>query len=452
MHSVARSAVAPLYLVACLTLGGSAQGIWANAILQIAGLGILVWVASTKAGEPLPKSARTLLLIAIAAVCVVGLQDIPLPTSLWEHSRRARILDDYRQLGRPLSFMPISLTPYASLSALLCLIPPLAMFCAVLRLDAHRRTWLAGALLIGTITGSALAGLQVASPGETSPWYLYRETNRGLGVGFFANANHMASLQIISLPFVAALAATTRRGDIQRDSVSLVILAAALLLIVVGIGLNGSLAGYALLVPVTAASALIVLPRGNKYRAWLAAGAAISVVAAVAGLATSSVGATKLGQGASASLQSRQEILRTTATAIGDFMPWGSGLGSFVPVYRLYESPDSVTLEYVVHAHNDYAELTLELGVWGLLLIFVFLAWWASAVRGAWFEAENDPFARAASIASTAVLLHSLVDFPLRTAAISACFAMCLAFLGDRRTPPRSDVDDLRPTRHLVIA
>jgi len=40
----------------------------------------------------------------------------------------------------------------------------------------------------------------------------------------------------------------------------------------------------------------------------------------------------------------------------------------------------------------------------------------------------------------------------VRTAAISACFAMCLALLADRRTqPPRREAQDLRPTRHLVI-
>jgi O-antigen ligase len=132
-------------------------------------------------------------------------------------------------------------------------------------------------------------------------------------------------------------------------------------------------------------------------------------------------------------------------------MPLGSGLGSFLKVYRLYERPDAVTSEYVIHAHNDYAELTLELGVAGIILILLFLGWWGNRVWAVWKEGEGGPFARAASIASGAVLVHSLVDFPLRTAAISACFAMCLALLADRKTPARQEVADLRPTRHLVI-
>ena len=441
--------MAPLYLFACLILGGSAQGIWQNAVLQLAGLGIILWVAITGAGDPIPKPAKGLLLIAMAAVALVILQDVPLPSSIWAHGVRGRIFAGYQQLGRPLPTLPVSLTPYQSLSVLLSGIPPLAMFCAVTRVGADRRSWLVLALLGGSLLGIMLGALQVASPGAASPWYLYRDTNHGVAVGFFANANHMASLLVIAVPFLAAIAAGLRRSSVQRYSAIVSIAAAALLLLVAGIALNGSLAGYALSVPVAAASALIVLPRTNRLRGWLAAGAAVSVVVAVAGLAMTSIGASRLGAGGS--LESRQEILHTTGRAIADFMPWGSGLGSFVRVYRLYESADAVTSEYVVHAHNDYAELTLELGVGGVALILLFLAWWGAAARNAWTAAENDPFARAASIASATVLLHSLVDFPLRTAAISACFAMCLALLADRRAPARRESDDLRPTRHLVI-
>ena len=35
-----------------------------------------------------------------------------------------------------------------------------------------------------------------------SPWYLYRYSNFGIATGFFANSNHMASLLVVSIPFV----------------------------------------------------------------------------------------------------------------------------------------------------------------------------------------------------------------------------------------------------------
>lgn len=450
MPSLVKSSVAPAYLLACLILGGSAQGIWQNTLLQLAGLGIIAWAAAT-GDDPLPKSAQALMLILIAAFVVVVLQLIPLPTSLWAHGLRMRIAEGYSLLGRPVPSLPLSLTPYASLSTLLAIIPPLAMFCAILRLGAFRASWLAAALLAGAVAGITLGALQVVAPGAASPWYLYHETNRGVAVGFFANANHMADLLVCGLPFIAALAAGGRSRNIQRYSALLIILAGAALLLVVGIALNGSLAGYTLAVPAIAASILIVAPAQRSVRVPVAIIAGLALVAAVAAMASTSIGSSRIGQEASGSVESRQEILKTTGRAIRDTMPFGSGLGSFVKVYPLYESADHVTPEYVVHAHNDYAELALELGLAGVLLIGVFLAWWMAAARAGWRTGGGGPYARAASIASAVILVHSVVDFPLRTAAISATFAMCLALLINRRPAQRQDPADLRPARHLVV-
>lgn len=450
MPSAAKSLVAPVYLFACLLLGGSAQGIWQNMVLQLAGLGIIAW-ASISGEDPLPKAARTLLLILIAGLAVVVLQLVPLPPAIWAHGMRARVAEGYALLGQPVPWLPLSLTPYATLNSLLGIIPPLAVFCAVLRLGAFRASWLAAALLAGAVAGIVLGALQVAAPGPTSPWYLYRDTNRGVAVGFFANANHMADLLVVTLPFLAALAVAGRSRNIQRFSALLALLAGAFIVIVVGIVLNGSLGGYVLAVPSIVVSALIVAQPSPKQRTPLAAMAALALVLAIVAISSTSIGSSRIGEEASGSVQSRAEILRTTGKAIGEAMPLGSGLGSFRPVYRLYESLDRVGPEYVIHAHNEYAELVLELGIAGAALIVAFLAWWVIATRSAWRVGGGGVYARAASIASAMILVHSLVDFPLRTAAISAAFSMCLALLIDRRPEQRQDSSDLRPTRHLVV-
>ena len=447
MPSAAKSAVAPLYLLACLLLGGSAQGIWQNMVLQLVGAGIIAWAALEPSPDPLPLPARRLLLLAIVAIAVIALQQVPLPASLWAHGPRGRVVQDYQLLGHPASSMSISLTPYESLSSMFGLIPPLAMFCAIVQLKAFRPSWLAAALLGGTATGVILGGLQVVSSGQVSSWYLYADTSIGVGVGFFANANHMASLLVFALPFIAAIAAAGKSTNVQRYSALLTVLAALTVLLVAGIALSGSLAGYLLAVPVIAASALILLPPSSRWRHGIAILAALAMIVGVGALTTSELGGKKLG----GSVESRSVILKTTSHAISDFMPLGSGLGSFLRVYRLYESPESVTSEYVIHAHNDYAELALELGIPGIVLMLLFLGWWAKAVGAVWRKAEGSAFTRAATIATAAVLIHSLVDFPLRTAAIDAAFAMGLALMADRRPPPRQDAADLRPTRHLVV-
>jgi O-antigen ligase len=447
----ARVVVAPLYLFACLVLGGSAQGIWQNMALQLAGLGLIAWAAGANSGSIAPP-ARHVLWIAMLGLAIIALQLIPLPASLWPGiGARSRIADGFRVLGLEVPDAPLSLTPYLTLNSMLGVIPPLAIYCAMVRLKAYRGEWIALALVAGTVAGILLGALQVASPSGSSPWYLYRDTNPGAAVGFFANANHMASLLVITIPFLAAIAATGKRGNVQRYSAIIALCVGSALVILVGLALNGSLAGYGLALPVLAASALILLGPGSRLRLWALVLAALLVATSVAVLETVPIGGTKFDQEASTSVQSRAEILETTSRALHDFMPFGTGLGSFRDVYHLYEKPSDVTTVYVVHVHNDYVEVALETGLAGVLVVFLLLSWWTLAVWRVWRTAEAGPFSRAASIASAAILIHSLVDFPLRTAAIAACFGMCLALLADRRTSPLKDPSDLRPPRHVKI-
>ena len=193
------------------------------------------------------------------------------------------------------------------------------------------------------------------------------------------------------------------------------------------------------------------MPPESRLRRWAVLLSAFLLVGAIAALSSSDIGSEKIGAHATSAVQSRADILATSGKALRDFMPFGSGLGSFVDVYPMYEDPAAVGGTYVIHAHNDYVEVALEMGVAGILLMIAFLAWWGAAVRRLWQSNEAGAFSRAASIASAAILAHSLVDFPLRTAAISACFGLCVALLADRRAPQIAHDDDLRPTRHLVF-
>ena len=82
--------------------------------------------------------------------------------------------------------------------------------------------------------------------------------------------------------------------------------------------------------------------------------------------------------------------------------------------------------------------------------MLLFLAWWGATVWQVGRSQAFDQYAQAGVIASGAILVHSAVDFPLRTAAIGALFAASLALMivSKRRVDGKAD---LRPTRHLVI-
>jgi O-antigen ligase len=450
-----RAAVAPLYLLLCLTLGGSAQGIWANLVLQLLGLAVLASAALARPIEPWPKAQTSLFACALAAVALIGLQLVPLPPAIWQHlGGRETVADGFDVLGLQQPWLPVSLTPYDSIAMLPIIVPPLALLAAMWRLGS-RPLWLILALVAGTVGGILLGALQISSADPTtSPWYLYSRTNYGVATGFFANANHMATLLVITLPFLAALLAAARRdgGNVQRYSAAFALVAGAALVIAVGLAINGSLAGYGLAIPVVAASVMILFPRRTSMGRWIAIGVAVLAVAVAGAISLSPVGGSGRAQ-ASSSVLTRQEIMSTTARAAGDFLPLGSGLGSFRRVYALYEDHQRPDLTAVVnHAHNDYLELALETGLPGILILIAFLIWWGRAAWRAWVSPEQLPYAKAAAVASAAILVHSLVDFPLRTAAISACFAMCLGVLAASRPKPERDRSDLRPARHIVIS
>jgi O-antigen ligase len=445
---------APIYLFLCLLLGGSAQGVFANMFLQLLGLGLLAWAALISRPEQASRVERRLYVIILLTLLLVAIQLVPLPSSIWPHlGGRAEIAGGYAVLDIPIPWLPVSLAPYDSLATVLTLIPPLALMMVILR-TGTRSLWLVAALLAGLIGGILLGVLQVSNLGDgASPWYLYPETNVGVATGFFANANHMATLLVISIPFLAALVVSARKRSVQRYSGTLVLVAAAGVVVIVGIALNGSLAGYGLAVPVILASILLVLPRRSRARGWLAIAAGIFLAAAIAWLTFMPVGSSAIRSETHTSVQSRQEILATSLSATRAFMPFGSGLGTFRSVYALYEDHDRLDpTTSVNHAHDDYVELAMETGVPGILLIALFVAWWAAAALQTWRTGDSGAYRRAAAIASAAILVHSIVDFPLRTAAIATCFAMCLAIMiRSRPTPATTGASDIRPTRHVVI-
>lgn len=442
-----KPAIAPAYLFLCLVVGGSAQGHWGNAFLRLIAIGLIIWALLQ--AKPLARSSRQLLALVALALLVVALQLVPLPMSMWaDLPGRGQFMEGFRLLGQDPGALPASLAPYQSLSTVLALLPPLGMLAAIVGLRAYSTIWLVAALIGGTVAGVLLGILQVSSADpENSAWYLYRHSNFGVATGFFANANHMASLLLTAIPFIAALGVTIwdRAKDARIRTPALALVGGGLLLLVLGLVLNRSLAGYGLGVPVILASLLMLFGSRIKIVGSALIGVGLASVAAIAMLWVSPV-----RQHAASSVSTRQPIYANSVDLVGEYAPLGSGLGTYQQVYRLTERPESVDTVHVNHAHNDYLELAVELGIPGMLLILLFLTWWAVAVSRMLRSPAADEFAMAGAIASGAILLHSAVDYPLRTAAMAAVFAMCIGLILQSRRTAHSD-RDLRPARHIKV-
>jgi O-antigen ligase len=176
-------------------------------------------------------------------------------------------------------------------------------------------------------------------------------------------------------------------------------------------------------------AAWIASGRGRPTPALLGmAGAIAAAVCAVAVLALPPVLARFEIQSAP---ETRFEAWPTIADAAQTWLPLGSGIGSFDTVYRSVEPLDRLGPLYLNQAHNDYLETWLEAGWPGVALIIAFLVWYGRRLWAAWrapTSRERD-FQRAASIALLIMLVHSAVDYPLRTVFLAMMFAVCAAIL-----------------------
>lgn len=431
-----RQAVVPAYLLACLVLGGAnAAGFLPNLLLQIAALPLIGWSLWQLSIEASPRRNRGSIVLLALLVTLMLVQLLPLPPAIWTLlPGRASVVQGYHLLGVPLPWLPWTLAPAGTVANLLWLLPAFATLLCISVLGAFRGRWIAGVVIAVTLASVVAGALQVIG-GSDGGLYFYQITNPGQAVGFFANSNHNATLLLISIPFLAALQATLLDHSASPRSASAIrlLISGGFAIIVVGLVINSSLAGIGLGVPVALGTWLVFGRQSGALRwaltaATLLASAATLVVIIVGPLHNNLIGI----QQSNVEL-SRQTSFRLTLRAAGEYFPAGSGIGSFQPIYHTQEPLASVTSTYMNHAHSDWLELLLETGLPGMALVLIFLIWWMRRARAIWRAEERDYYARAAIIASAAMLLHSSVDYPLRTAALSAAFAACIGLMSGVR-------------------
>jgi O-antigen ligase len=431
-------------MVACLLLGGGTRaGFLSDAIIQLAAIPVLLMGLYRLPDLPSARHLRWPLLFCLAMVLVPVLQLIPLPPSVWTALPTGEAAaETFQLLGRELPWMPLSASPDATWLSLLSLLPPLAIFLSTAVLGYRERRALSLILLaVGLI--SVFLGLAQVAEGPASSLRFFEVTNPSEAVGFFANRNHFSAALYAFTMFAAAwtVEAATPSGEAgaQLDTrwiVSLVASFTVLVILVAAQAIARSRAGLGLtIVALLAAMALAFCDRRNSTgvtpaRLMLAAIALAMVFAAQFALYR------VLERFADDPLKdSRLTLTRVTAEAAQRYMPFGSGMGTFVPVYALQQRPEDAPYEaYANRAHNDFAELWLETGVPGLALMAIFLVWLVVRVLQVWRRSapvsEIDlSIARAATVVIALLLAHSAVDYPLRTGAMMAILAFACGLL-----------------------
>lgn len=426
--------IMPAWIALCVILGGaSAGGVLANLALQVVAAAVIAWTMWSGAFQPLARGERALWWLVGLTVLWIGVTLIPLPPSMWTLlPGRGPVAEGYALMDMALPWLPISLSDDRSLRSALWLLVPIATYLLARDIGPRATRWTL-TMVAALAIGSLMLGLAQMIGGPESPLRFYAITNRTQPVGFFSNGNHFATLMVVSLPLAAAWLRGAR-DDRSPKLVPLALFAMLAIVIATALVLNGSIAGLGLFVPAAIGGLAILLgwPRGGSVGG-LSALAGIGLVA-VAGVVAVAVNLGAIDTKFDDLPTSRAVATPVTMAAAVDHLTVGTGLGSFAQIYAAREPGELVSRTWMNHAHNDVAEMLLELGVPGAIAMLFLLFLVLRMTWRAWGTAEATPLARGASIALLLVLTHSLVDYPLRTHAIAALFALCLALATRERT------------------
>jgi O-antigen ligase len=436
-------------LVSCLLLGGGTiAGLLSDAALELLAIPVLL-VALARLAEDRPSLTRLrwALLFCTGLILVPALQLVPLPPRLWTQlPGRSGEAAAFDLLQTSLPWMPISVSPAATRLSAISLVPPVAIFLAVIALGARERRRLS-LLVLGVGSVSAFFGLAQVAQGPSSPLRFYEVTNETEAVGFFANRNHFAAflycLIVLTAAWITEAANTSSSGNRRFGNTRIMAL----------------VGGFTLLVILLAAEAM----------ARSRAGLGLTIAALLGGMAlaladrrtTSGITPIRLFMAAAALAamfvvqftlyrllerfydplrDSRIVFAQVTAAAAKSLMPFGSGVGTFVPVYAAFEKPQDALLDtYVNRAHNDFLELWLEAGVAAMVLMALFFVWLIRRSLKVWRRNPDVPqldlsLQRSGTIIIGLIVAHSALDYPLRTGAMMAVLALACALLTD--APP----------------
>jgi O-antigen ligase len=338
-----------------------------------------------------------------------------------------------------LPWLPISLYPTATWLGLLSLLPATAVFLAMLSLEQWSRRVLILVIFIVIFASAILDMLQIMG-GEESPLRFYAVTNRGRAVGFFANSNHNAAFLYSAIPFVTAYAIGLVLDHRRHRAIGLVLITLLIVALIIGLTVTQSRAGMALLFVAGLSSLLLAWRhnRGQSGRRLLRFAIGANLVALLLAFQFGFVAFMQRAEGQGLE-DMRWPVARVTSQAAIANLPFGSGFGTFTPIYEKFEPRTLLTGKYVNHAHNDWLELWLTGGAPAVLIAVAFLVWLAASTFRLWSRGHQEnpvldlALAQAAPIVIILLLLHSALDYPLRTAALSVVFAIACAYLIARR-------------------
>lgn len=416
--------VAILVCLGFATGGSSQETNLGVAITQLLALPVALHAAWCLSRDSLPRLAWLALAAMSLILLVPLLQLLPLPEAIWRlPAARQLLAQDLQTAGVDALHYRWTLTPSATLHALLSLLPAVAAFMGALALERRSQRQLLGLLVVLGMISLLLGILQVVG-GPGSALILFPQWNPAMS-GVFANPNHQGLMLVVTMLLgtgLAADAARRRREDHAPRWAPWPWIGIVVLTILV-IPSTGSRAGLLLAVlgmaAVLPALGVIRLRQRHSRRPNLLG------LLTILGVVVVGVAATYGWTQADAMGDLRPKLLRATWALGWQHAPLGSGMGSFVQVFAQEAPTTLLQREYINHAHNEYVQWWLEGGLMALLTLVTSLVVLALATLRLRFAGQGARMlAMPALIAVVAFLLHSWVDYPLRTPALMLVAAL----------------------------
>ncbi|WP_310467819.1 O-antigen ligase family protein [Sphingomonas sp.] len=431
-------ALGGLLVVAILFGGGGAEGPFNNSVIAGASalLLCLFGAAHGLGTRPLPRQASAPLWVLAALLLIIVLQLVPLPPGLWGGMPGHDLARAALELTpNPSGWRPLSLDPEATRRVTAALLLPAAVVVGLL--GATRREALAlVTVAVGATAASAFIGALQLILGSPEWLSFYDGASSGTAAGVFANANHQAALLLAAMVLLALLIRTGRphiegRKVGLRSGLHAGWLALPFLIIITLS--TASRAGTALLLLAVPGVLFIALGR-RSLLLWLGVLAGVIALVALIVMFSPSGNAMAIGQSFAFGEDERYAFLPDVIFTLRQNWPLGSGLGTFVPVFAVNENLDIASGGFVNHAHNDLLEWLIETGVLGALWLAALIGgigWRVARVVTRGERARDGQVAIVLAGAFTLVLLalHSMIDYPLRMAAVAAVAALALGLI-----------------------
>lgn len=387
------------------------------------------------------RSAWPVLLILGLTALWIQLQILPLPEGLlqWLSPHAAAIHTTTFEANT------LSLERFATRVNLGLTLTYLQLFAlALLLINSRKRVYLLVTTVVLSGVLQASYGTFMTLSGADFDYVLLKDVNKSSASGTFINRNHLAGYLEMSLALgigllVANIASQHQQHhdwrDTSRRALSALLsdtvrLRIYLTVMVIGLVMTRSRMGNsAFFISLTVAALYWVVATGRLTRGTLLLfGSLLLVDTWVVGNFFGIELVVERLQETSLEREHRDEVSIDALTVIGDYPLTGTGAGSFYSIFPMYQR-EEIKL-YYDHAHNDYAQFAVELGLPATALlgsgVLLSLAAALAALRR-----RDDELMRGLGLGSAmgilALLIHSSTDFNLQIPANAALFVVLMA-------------------------